>query len=352
MFIRIKLWARGALRAAGMPALFVLLLFVSVRPTNSQTSDINISRTPQTILKGHTNVISSVGFSHNGKLLVTVSEDNTTSIWDTATWMKLFTLPVGGFHAAAFSIDDRIIATSNGMLWDASTGKALDPPRLGEGFLSSAVAFSPDRKTLAAGKWDEDHKSLAAGRRGFTVTFYSTKTWKPMRSINVPGDRQFLAFSPDGAMMAVGVRDSVSLVDVTTGRITHVLHGAMDVVSSGAFSPDGNLFATGGCSNFTAQLWDTHTGKLRCSLRKHGDWVTGVSFSPDGDTLATSSMDQTVKLWNVRSGKLLWTYIDDIERIYTLAFSPDGAKLATGDGYAKTMIWEVPTTNINSAGGK
>jgi WD40 repeat protein len=65
-------------------------------------------------------------------------------------------------------------------------------------------------------------------------------------------------------------------------------------IYSVAFSPDGQLLATG-CIDHIVRLWDPATGNHLRTLTGHTG-VRSVAFSPDGQLLATGGDDMTV-LW-------------------------------------------------------
>jgi WD40 repeat protein len=75
------------------------------------------------------------------------------------------------------------------------------------------------------------------------------------------------------------------------------LKGHSDFVLSVAFSPNGQLLASGGKDGFVI-LWDVEQGSLLRKLRDgHTELVASVAFSPDGTRLASSSADGTLCLW-------------------------------------------------------
>jgi WD40 repeat protein len=75
--------------------------------------------------------------------------------------------------------------------------------------------------------------------------------------------------------------------------------GHADFVISVAFSPDGQMLASGSYDK-TIKLWDVQSGQEVRTFRGHTDLVTSVAFSPDGRLLASASQDGTVRLWGVR----------------------------------------------------
>ena len=104
------------------------------------------------------------------------------------------------------------------------------------------------------------------------------------------------------------------LWDVRTGKKIHTLQGHEHPVSSVAFSPDGKTLASAGEPNSVSsglsrggeiKLWDTRTGEQVRTLEGHSHTVGCVAFSPNGDVLASGGgwYDDTVRLWNTRTGE-------------------------------------------------
>jgi WD40 repeat protein len=89
-------------------------------------------QTPELVVnKGHSDRVSSVAFSPDGRFVVTGSQDSTAKLWDVATGKELRTFG-GHSHdvlSVAFSPDGRYVVTGNGdktaRLWDPATGKEL-----------------------------------------------------------------------------------------------------------------------------------------------------------------------------------------------------------------------------------
>ena len=78
--------------------------------------------------------------------------------------------------------------------------------------------------------------------------------------------------------------------------VTKTLTGHTRGVFSVAWSPDGNVLASGSVDN-TIKLWNPVTNTLLRTLTGHSKCITSVAWSPAGDVLASGSGGPTIKLW-------------------------------------------------------
>jgi WD40 repeat protein len=153
-----------------------------------------------------------------------------------------------------------------------------------------------------------------------------------------------VAFSPDGQLLASGGEDeTVRLWDPATGEHRHTLTGHTGRVYGVAFSPDRRLLASSGGDYETVRLWDPATGEHRHTLTGHTDWVYGVAFSPDGQLLASASRNKTVRLWDPATGEHRHTLTGHTGPVYAVAFSPDGQLLASSGEDETVRLWDPAT---------
>jgi hypothetical protein len=199
----------------------------------------------------------------------------------------------------------------------------------------AAVAYSPDGALLAIGSY---------GR----VSIWDTREAKPVRTItHVLGAVNDLKFSPDGAMLAVSggqpsARGDLRLFDVKTGQLLANLGGHADVVACVAFSADGHTLASASFDK-TVRLWDVPTRQLRHALTGHSDFVYSVAFSPKGDWLVSASKDRTVRLIDTATGASKLTFSGMDSEVLAVAVSPDGSQVVSS-GYEPQLHWWNPTT--------
>ncbi|MDG4830309.1 pentapeptide repeat-containing protein [Solwaraspora sp. WMMD1047] len=170
-------------------------------------------------------------------------------------------------------------------------------------------------------------------------------TWPqdPVTPVVAPGGVSLgVAFSPDGALLAIGRGNAVELIDRTRNQTVGLLTGHTDSVTAVAFSPDGTLLTTASWDN-TARIWDPTTGDHHTTLTGHTSAVNAVAFSPDGTLLTTASRDGTARIWDPTTGDHHTTLTGHTDSVNAVVFSPDGALLATASWDNTARIWD-PTT--------
>ena len=153
----------------------------------------------------------------------------------------------------------------------------------------SAVAFSPDGKTLAVGGYREVLLwDLAAG-----------KLAKRIGAGQIGSMVQAVLFTKDGKSLAEAegipcAAGAVKVFDLQSGQVAMNFQEPKGVVFSLDLSPDGKLLAAG-CSDAAAYVWSLPEKKLVTTLKDQSLAVGSVSFAPNGKYLATASLDKTVR---------------------------------------------------------
>ena len=280
-------------------------------------------------LKGHRNNVKSVAFSPDGQTLASGSWDETIR------------------------------------LWDVNTGELLETLEGHESGVES-VAFSPDGQTLASGSSDDTIRLWNANIIEPEVLWnletgeqVQEKIERLLRTLEGhTGDVLSVAFSPDGQTLTSGSWDeTIRLWDVNTGELLKIFEGHEFYVPSVAFSPDGQTLASGGSWDWdgTIRLWNVNTGELIESfgsmdpnelIAGHDSEVESVAFSPDGQILASGGWDDyQILLWDTNNtGKPLKT-LSVAANVTNIAFSPDGQTLASGGGN-EARLWKLPATYV------
>lgn len=224
---------------------------------------------------GHTQKVSSVALSPNGRYASAGAEDGFWRLWELATGKTIYAVKahLEGLHIhVAFSPDGRQMLSGGWTevkLWDLTTGlhvRTMVIPEKSTGYVRS-VAFSPD------------------GRRALSTELYGT------------------------AGLFGKTHHVLRLWDVTTGEHLRDLEGHTSPVNSVAFSPDGRQALSGGLLDKTVKLWNLENGNEIRTMEGHSLMVNSVSFSPDGKR-ALSAGGGGTKLWDLASGTAVSTLVD------------------------------------------
>ncbi len=316
-------------------------------------------------LRAHTADVSEVGFSHNGRLLVSASDDGTAIVWDAASGGLLHRfVGRGGLRNAAFSADDRTVYTTGGdgaiLAWDVRGASRL--LTLGEDtsgmeeqdYLVSLPA--PDGHTIAR---------VESGRLWFEDARTGRRTTRPVPT----GDTNFI-WSPDARwLLSSGGDEYLKLWNAASGALAAKKFGYGPSEVLAAFSPESDkVYVRGSDSSLrtldraslTPMYDDVELGSQPTAIVPHPDGSVialmhegqflrvqpetaeileseppGLlspsdqlgALSPDGSLMATSDVNYNVGLLDLESHE--WIGPDSQTRTGDLTYAPDGSQFAT-----------------------
>ncbi|MBV6402195.1 MAG: hypothetical protein CNIPEHKO_02501 [Anaerolineales bacterium] len=218
--------------------------------------------------------------------------------------------------------------------------------RWGKGVITDAV-FSPNGKMIAV--------ATTIG-----VSTYLADSLEEKVYFDTAAGVNSLAFSPDGELIATGLNDNtLKLWNTLDGALVESFDGPVDnkvgantgklEVTKVAFSPNGNMIA-GGSTDGTVNVWQVSDSSLLVTLKLHSEEITSVFFSPDGQALFSSSWGGNLHMVSSTDWRIIRTFIG--VSIVDASISNDGKTLATYDSYyyfangvnqteEKLILWDV-----------
>ncbi len=338
---------------------------------NLNSGDSVVEKPEYRLLSGHKAHVRSVRFSHDGRLLVSGSHDNTVKVWSVETgsaiktfrghdsWVRACAFHPNGRsilsgshdqHAFAWSIADyeevrvlegrvleghtdavlaasfskdgsRVVTASRDRttkIWDVKSGDETGVFTEGHAFLASSAAFYPDGKTLFTGAVDN------------TVRKWDVSTGTELLRFDGTGRAAALALSSSTKWIVTGSTDrAAQLWDTETGSLIRRFEGHTSEVTAVAFSPDDAYIVTGDSAGH-CRLWETETGRTVHRMEGHSRKITSVAYLPDGSRILSSSTDNTVGQWNPDTGKELRDLIlKHPDPVTSMSVSIDGKFVAT-----------------------
>ena len=356
---------RKSLVSGVLKVTLLMLLAAAATAGVAALKSVNEVWAEKVLRDGHVAAARRAVFSPDGRLLVSVGEDQQVIVWDFVRRERLRTLTdhTGPVRTVAFSPDGKWFATGSEdktvIVWDAARLEKTIVLRDHEAAVSS-VAFSPDGQLMVSGS---DAASI----------IWQTGSWRKLREMPwqaTYGSHMFLSHnrllrdnlgrvwdvstgklvqdqdSSSGNWAAVS-RDEryltsvdpyglVRFVDLKQHRILSTQHAHQDHGRSAAFSPDGRWIAT---AAERVILWDAAT-LTKIGPLEYESIVWSVDFSPDGHWLVSTHGDGAILVWDATQRERIANLREHSGGVRAVAFSPDGKRIASASDDETVVVWD------------
>jgi WD40 repeat protein len=267
--------------------------------------------------RGHDGPVRCMDVAPAGNLLATGGQDGNVMLWDVNTGKRIRILADAhprGVHRVAFAADGRTLASvgEEGLtVWRPAEGKRVFAFReLGE--YREYLAVSPDGALVATAARDQ-------------VWLFDVAARQKLPRIQTPHPIRALAFHTDGKTVLIGTdRGEIHRVDARKRKGLKPLQSTRGWSNCLAVSAGGKVLAVGAANGL--EVFEFPSLQRRPDfdgLGKAG--VVSVAFSPDGSRLAFVQHDRAT-VWDLQGRKKLGD-VPEKQRALQVFFHPDGDRV-------------------------
>ncbi|GAB1469437.1 hypothetical protein MASR2M66_03130 [Chloroflexota bacterium] len=321
-------------------------------------------------LIGHTDTVTSLDISADGKLVVSASSDGTIRIWSLSSGVELKTLAShqGAIKKVAITPDNRIVisaSTSRSIkTWDVDSGREIHT-------LSSesveiritALAITPDGRFLFEGResgrfylWDinrgqkldelaghfktvsdlcvtkDGHNVISASWDG-TIKIWEFKNDQKIQLVKTLPVPKSQDTKKDYRFNMVAIRFLKRLLPWVGNTKKYYSFNAV------AITPNGNLIVSNLDWN-NLQVWSVETGEELKKLSAPSRGFQDVAISPDGK-LVIAAGGAGLVVWDLITNEKLRTLYGHNDDITSVAVAPN-SRLAVSASEDKTLkVWAI-----------
>jgi WD40 repeat protein len=311
-------------------------------------------------LDGHTNTITALAATPDGRRLLSASNDHTVRVWDLKTTTEKTEVVVLDPIARAAA--------------QKTQKKLPERPPITVGLQQAKQVVQAHKEWVRCLVLSQDGTRLLTGDDRGLAILWETPGMKEVRRLQVAGWIRAAALSPDSRLAAIcetcpripydsKAPHATRIWDLAKGAVKLDLtreflgmYGRALNMGAAAFADNGKLLALGQNDEAAARkvyLASLGTGKKVRELAyttQGNSGITGIVPHPDGKHLATCGRDTMVRIWKPADGKLVKELgktrgaglFGGSSWFHAISFSADGLWLAAADMGGLIQVWSIP----------
>ena len=321
-------------------------------------------------LKGHKRPVTCVAITHDGKRVISGSEDGSLLIWDieNRNCIKRFTGHMNSISCLSMTPDGKTAISGSGEHIDDGEGYSETHENLARlwdiehGESHSAIEAIMDDEARVFVDAGFDGKKAVFTKENSQVQILDTEKGEHIKNLNI-NDANGAIFTPDGKkLISWGFSDGQILktIDIETGEDLNQFHTLKkNSISIARVSSNEKLVALG-CHANCLQVGCLSTGKMKRLYKfertktkeeeKKGgffltmDHIQDICISNDGIFAVTGHFGGEIRVWDIQKGECIQTLkgIDD-KPVLSVDISPDQKIIASASRNKTFSIWNLRT---------
>ena len=296
----------------------------------------------------HTGSLGS-GISANGRYGILTARK--LEAWDLKKRRKIAEIDIHQNYTAkgmvgAISSDGNIAVTSfrkgSIEIWDLKKIQLIRRISLKSNMVRS-IFFSNNSKYFVCIHYSGDI-SLWTSLDGIKVRGLKLVPNKAYSGVFVPGDRRILLGTKNG---------SLDLYDIPSGtKIRSIRRYALEPTSVAMSPKDGIMVA--GTETGEVHMWDIVEGRNVSRFRGKESPIMAMAFSKEGNSVISGQKNGFLNIWNTRSGKSIYRFQAHSSPVHSLTLTPDQKMLLSTGADMHLKLWDLSSGSeiITLAGHK
>ena len=279
----------------------------------------------------------SIAWSSDDKYIVTGAQDSKIKIWNAKTKkiVQQFSEHVGTVQSVWFCQDNEKIVScaDDGLIkvWSLTTSECLTTITQQDSGICSAAVNPLNVNQIIGGFNNSSIQGFDLSTGDCFRTFYGHD-----------GPIQSVAFSPQGNVFATGGGATIKIWETINCESIRTIRGTDEILWSASFSQDGGQIASG-WSDGRIIFWDVKEKKIIHTTHMHSSDILALQFSSDGRYLISGSDDTCIKLWDAVSYEWIRDFTGHEGKVRAVAFSHDSKLAVSGSFDGTVKLWNIFT---------
>jgi WD40 repeat protein len=269
------------------------------------------------MLVGHSDVVTGIALSADGRLAVSTSKDQTIKVWDVATGLKLRTCKIKDYgnqvRCMALSADGQLVVYSESYdhmvkVWDVEKGRIL-------------CTFKEHDSDVIGVALSADGRLAFSRSNDRTLKVWDVTTGRELSTLEKNG---IGIASVDDLTVSVLKDEALEIIWRVSLNADPWRGSNRDLNPEKVALNSERVVVASDLTVAIPQGFKLHR------LTGHSDTVNNVALSANGRLAASASDDQTLKVWDVTSGRCIATLFVGAS-VKCCALSADAKTIVAGD---------------------
>jgi len=306
------------------------------------------------ILKGHTDSVNDIRFSIDGLTLISASDDKTIKFWDLSNLEEINNKfqNKGGVNDIEFSKDGKLFASTSYWknelyLWDLETLKIKAKFR-GHHNKVKKILFSSNGKKIFSASDDGTIKIWDIKKQKEIATLVHQKndinitTIKSLDDLNKMQQTWMtdIIFGRNNTLLSSGWNKLIKVWDLNNNKLEYTFPKYLTPITSIVYNSKLNEFIIAGINNYITIL-PMDKNIIEPILLKINHFTHTLKLSNNKKILASGMDGGSIILWDLKTKEKITTLDTKLSSSIDIAFTSNDKYLVTASDDGVIVIWDI-----------